>query len=326
VRSRVVATLVALAVAGICIACGTTEDTADSDPTSGCAAPDADFAAQGADGRFTSGGVERTFSIAVPDDEAADRPAPLIVDMHGARATAEQHEDMTGLGIRGPQQGYVVVAPQALGQLPIWTLGSDGSEASGIVADGPDITFVRELVDEVERRLCIDRSQVYLSGFSMGGMLAMQLACAEPDRFAAIATVSGEVDVDNCAPEERPPLVAFQGTADEVVRFDGTLPESISFSIPYYQEPPRDEIVRRWAEASGCAVPPSETPIPPDVEHQVYDCPGGGVEMYVIEGGGHTWPGSTPGPFSDALAGPTSQTVDATELILAFFGGHTRSS
>jgi polyhydroxybutyrate depolymerase len=95
--------------------------------------------------------------------------------------------------------------------------------------------------------------------------------------------------------------------------------------VPYPNDPPRDEIVRRWAAANLCEPDPVEVAVPPDVEHETYSCPtDDAVEMYVVDDGGHTWPGSTPGPYSEALGGKTTQTIDATALIWAFFSQHAR--
>jgi polyhydroxybutyrate depolymerase len=40
------------------------------------------------------------------------------------------------------------------------------------------------------------------------------------------------------------------------------------------------------------------------------------VELYSVEGGGHTWPGSA------IEIGPTTKTVDATKIALDFFDSH----
>jgi polyhydroxybutyrate depolymerase len=310
-----------LVLAVLAAACGSSEPhpsaatpTAVVQASAGCRSPDADFAALGDDGRFTSGGIERVFSIAAPEDVSGRDPLPLIVNLHGARATAVLQQTSSELSTRGPEEGFVVVAPQGMGTPPNWR----------IAAEGPDLAFVEQLIDEVERRMCIDQSRIYLTGFSMGGMMTMLLACRQPERYAAIAPVAGEIEITDC-PSDRPPLLAFHGTADTVVHFDGTLDPNVAVLAPYPNDPPRDEIVRRWADANGCTLPATDTPLPPDVEEQAYTCPpSGSVEMYVIEGGGHTWPGSTPGPYAAALGGSTTQTIDATGLMLAFFAQHTR--
>ena len=51
-------------------------------------------------------------------------------------------------------------------------------------------------------------------------------------------------------------------------------------------------------------------------------CAGGSaVELYTVVGGGHTWPGSSV-VLSAAAFGPTTESISATRLMLAFFAGH----
>ncbi|HEX3274198.1 MAG TPA: hypothetical protein VHR43_05025, partial [Gemmatimonadales bacterium] len=53
-------------------------------------------------------------------------------------------------------------------------------------------------------------------------------------------------------------------------------------------------------------------------------CPEGrDVELYTIEGGGHTWPG---GPPAGRRVGRVSREVDATEVIWRFFARHARGA
>lgn len=60
-----------------------------------------------------------------------------------------------------------------------------------------------------------------------------------------------------------------------------------------------------------------------DVERRTYPgCRDGtAVELYVIDGGGHTWPGS---PGAPEKLGPTTTSIDATALMWAFFERHPR--
>jgi polyhydroxybutyrate depolymerase len=49
------------------------------------------------------------------------------------------------------------------------------------------------------------------------------------------------------------------------------------------------------------------------------------VQLYVVQGGGHNWPGSEffaglgSNPATFALVGPTNMEIDATALIWEFF-------
>ena len=47
------------------------------------------------------------------------------------------------------------------------------------------------LLEHMKRTYAIDESRVYISGFSMGGMMTNALACAYPELFAAAAPCNG---------------------------------------------------------------------------------------------------------------------------------------
>jgi polyhydroxybutyrate depolymerase len=56
-----------------------------------------------------------------------------------------------------------------------------------------------------------------------------------------------------------------------------------------------------------------------------YDCPAGAeVEFYILEGAGHTWPGSEFHVTMESVVGPTIMSIDATETMWAFFEAHAR--
>lgn len=289
-------------------------------PSPGCAAPDAAFAGVGDEGRIDSGGTAREFSLSVPATHGPDTPVPLVVDMHGARSLREEHAALSGFAELGRDEGFIVLTPEALGRdRPVWSLNNEEK----------DIPYLELLVDTALEKLCVDTSRVYLGGFSMGGMMSMVLACRHPERYAAIASVAGVADVDPCngrVPGSSPPvpLIAFHGTADTAVRFDGTYPPMLEFVLGGPEGRDRRAIADDWATTNGCSQP-TESPLPPDVERVTYECPADGdVVFYVVEGAGHTWPGSTPGPYSEALGGKTTQTIDATDLIWDFFQQHAR--
>jgi polyhydroxybutyrate depolymerase len=322
------ATVVALAlIAG----CGSSDEpSADTDepaassgtafesttPSAGCTAPDGSFAAQGEEGRFESGGQDRRFSISVPPEAPGDEPLPLVVNMHGALGNPTQQEQSSGFASLGREQRFVVVSPQALGDQPVWRLRERG----------PDLTFVEDLITETESRLCIDSSRVYLTGFSMGGMMSIVLACRDPQRYAAVAAVAGTIEPPECVRDEPVPFLALHGTADQQVRFDGSLDPRVELLVGEPGGASRLDIVEDWARTNGCDADEERLRLEPDVEHLVYECPTeGSVEMYVVDEGAHTWPGGTQTAFDLARVGPTTQTIDATEVIWDFFRAHRRA-
>ncbi len=77
-----------------------------------------------------------------------------------------------------------------------------------------------ELVENVCSRLPVDRDRVYLTGYSMGGYGTWATASFDPDRFAAIAPLSGGGDVERAARLKDLPIWAFHGDKDRVVSLE----------------------------------------------------------------------------------------------------------
>ena len=89
----------------------------------------------------------------------------------------------------------------------------------------------------------IDKSRVYMSGFSMGGMLTYHLMAKIPDKIAAFAPVSGHLMGGGSYSNVRPlPLIHVHGTSDSVVPYDGST-----------------DYVNGWAKQNGCNTTPVVT-------------------------------------------------------------------
>ncbi len=79
-------------------------------------------------------------------------------------------------------------------------------------------TLVRQLLDIVVKRYPVDTTRIYVTGYSMGGIGAWDLAIRNPRRFAAIAPIAArrEASWDPC-PMKDVPVWAFHGAKDDVV-------------------------------------------------------------------------------------------------------------
>ncbi|AKU92090.1 alpha/beta hydrolase [Vulgatibacter incomptus] len=121
---------------------------------------------------------KRDGRIFIPKDYRADRPAPLIVLLHGAGAD--------GASILGAVQreaeraGAIVLAPDARGAT--WDVLRGGF--------GPDVRFIDEALRKTFERYSIDPSRVALAGFSDGGSYALSLGQANGDLFGSIIAFS----------------------------------------------------------------------------------------------------------------------------------------
>ncbi len=65
------------------------------------------------------------------------------------------------------------------------------------LGDSPDGPYFDQVLAEVEARYCIDRGQVYATGFSSGAWLSAYLACTRGNVVRAVSTVAGGLQHDH---------------------------------------------------------------------------------------------------------------------------------
>ena len=84
------------------------------------------------------------------------------------------------------------------------------------------------LVTFVSQRFKIDARRIYASGFSNGGFFVHRLGCERSTRFAAIASVAGEMAPaleKVCAPQAPVAVMTIHGTEDPIVPYTGGVTE-----------------------------------------------------------------------------------------------------
>jgi polyhydroxybutyrate depolymerase len=160
------------------------------------------------------------------------------------------------------------------------------------------------------------------------------LACTMSDRIAAFAPVSGVRLDAPCKATHPVPILAFHGTADPILYFNGGVgtavlknvfslsgpPPSVPIPPAHLNGPGYPATVAAWAKRDGCEAKATNTRVSPHVIHRVYRCPPGtAVEFYIIIGGGHAWPSSAFSQEIAAVTGPTTFEINATTVIWKFF-------
>ena len=284
---------------------------------------------------MTSSGEERWYYRDVPAAHTGTTPVPLVLDLHGYSEGAVVHLQMSGLAKFGDTKGFVTLTPQGTGPVPRWdtTLGSK------------DLKFVGEVLDAANAQLCVDTNRVFVTGLSNGAFLTSAVACQFSDRIAAVAPVAGVRTIKGCAPKRAVPIVAFHGTADGFVSFNGGLgekaldlpaPDGSGKKLRDIATPSQlaaggkdsiPVIMAGWAKRNGCSAATKESTIAADVTKVAHTCPAGAdTVLYRVTDGGHTWPGSS---FSQAVAtvvGHTTMNINADEIMWDFFMKHPLTS
>ena len=267
------------------------------------------YSQQTINGSITHGGLTRTYILYVPASYSAGTPAPLVFNFHGYTSNATEQMFYGDFRPIADTAGFLLIHPMGTldgsGQ-PYWNSGWGGTV--------DDIGFTSALIDSLSLTYSINQDRVFSTGMSNGGFMSYTLACELSDRIAAIASVTGAMNLNQsstCNPSHPMPVLEIHGTSDATVAYIGaSWIESTSNTLNY------------WATFNNCAIPAIMTPVPNinltdgcTAEHYIYPngLNGVDVEHYKIIGGGHTWPGA---PFT---VGVTNRDINASIKIWEFF-------
>jgi polyhydroxybutyrate depolymerase len=279
------------------------------------------------DGRakISSGGEDRFYYRYIPRAYNGKKPLPVVFDLHGHTEPVAFHKNVSALGPFGDKKGFITVTPQGSGPPSKWETTPGAA----------DLQFLIDLLDEIEAELCVDTRRVFFTGYSNGAFVASLFACDLADRIAAIAPIAGIRNPPSCDPSRPVPIVAFHGVADEWIAYEGgygpgvySLPEEQTAELIRSGEPTESglsipDVVGAWAERNDCEPAPTEKDLGNDVRLIRYECPDGAdVQLYAIDGAGHTWPGSEVMVGIEQYIGPTTLSISATEIMWKFFQQH----
>ena len=161
---------------------------------------------------------DRSYRIALPED-AATGPLPAVVFAHGYRGSAD------GVMRNGSLRKTVSGLGAAL-------IALDAGEDDWVIPNAPrhmesdgakEFAYVDAVLADVVARFDIDPARVMATGFSAGGMMVWNLACARSDRFAGFAPVSGTFWLEPPATCSGPvaSVIHIHGDNDPTVPLDG---------------------------------------------------------------------------------------------------------
>lgn len=259
------------------------------------------------------------------------RTLPLIIDLHGYSETAAIQTDVSDWASFAAQHGLIAVSPQINRAVPLWDTGLGSS----------DLAWFGSLLTTIEANECVDLNRIFVDGYSDGAFMTSAVACQYAAQVAAVAPVAGIQAVSGCRPARPVPVIAFHGTADPFVSYNGGLgakalalpapnghgtlggsgeAASTSKATPGSSIPDQ---AAKWARRNGCGTTASYTTVATKVTLISYPCPPDAtVELYRITGGGHAWPGSAFCRSIAVVIGYTTFAISADDLMWAFFEAH----
>jgi len=282
------------------------------------------------------GGRTRSFLVHVPPQAGADDSLlPMVVNFHGNGSNASQQRQYSGMNVTADRHGFVVVYPDGTGMVPwqrrLLSFNAGGCCGAAMRNNVDDVAFTETVVSVVSEKIGVDPRRLYATGMSNGGMMAHRMA-ADSSRFAAVASVAGQLAVISFRPSKPVSVMEFHSIDDRWASFEGRSGGSrVRIGYPSVQRG-----VDQWVAHNEC-------PATPEIADTVFGPPGSSTEgqsvtkitygpgrdgtevvLYRFTGVGHVWPGATMSlPW---LTGRPTTLVDANEIMWQFFSAHPLTS
>ncbi|WIM92925.1 PHB depolymerase family esterase [Actinoplanes oblitus] len=236
----------------------------------------------------------RQVTVHVPDSYHPDRPAPLVIGLHGYSSDAREFESYMRLTPESDRRGFVYAYPDGTTDdrgNRFWNATDACCAFSSPETD--DSGYLSQLISTMRATYRIDSSRVYLIGHSNGGFMAFRMACEHADQVTAIVSLNGAswTDAARCRPSRPVSVLAVHSSADETIAFGGGQINGVAY-------PSAATTITQWLGYDRCAatgrdaapldlvtdLPAAET----SVRAYTQGCAGGStVREWTIDGGTH---------------------------------------
>ena len=206
---------------------------------------------------LNSGHRARSYLLHVPPAAASGTPLPLVLNLAGATQNGRLEELQTAMDSNADSNGYLVAYPNGTRISTVLTpdpvakqaqYGFNAGECCGLPVTRKvnDVGFLLQVISDVAARTPTDLRRVYVTGISNGGMMAYAMAAEASNHIAAIASVSGQVELPTIHPTRSVPTMEFHSVDDPIAKYKGT-PNTNPKLVLSVQEG-----INQWVRADGC--------------------------------------------------------------------------
>ena len=290
--------------------------------------------------------VERQYYYYIPSTYAPGDKMPLMLALHGSGANALSQLYESNMEELAEREGFILIAPNAVAIHADGTLSSEGNTLSTIgrtdgsylrwnaTPDDPqnmygvdDVQYLCDLIDRFVDYGYVDPARVYASGLSHGAFMSIRLALEVPEKIAGVGVVSGLLvnKFADVSPAGQVKLVFIHGTDDPVVPITGMSYDldndgNSDYDYAYSLDDTITWFLGKYGlDAVSIDSSQLEDTDPGDgctIDRYAYVDENGEVPIvkYIVNNGGHTWPGGTqysPSYYIGALC----KDAQASELI-----------
>ena len=208
----------------------------------------------------------RTYHVKEPDGWDGVSPLPVLLHFHGWARTGAlpvNHGRISGATRR---RGVLLLAPT--GRNKTWSFRQEGSA---------DVEFANAVLEDAAKRYPIDPDQIFVSGYSYGGLMAWRYACESGDGVQAVMSISATLATSGSCDQEPTEFREVYGLKDNVLDF------------PYGPDGDTTFPVIFWRTQYGCTDPATQTNYNitgrRDFIRSVWDCADHKVTLDIHPGG-----------------------------------------
>ncbi|MDB2604830.1 hypothetical protein N9Z34_04140 [Gammaproteobacteria bacterium] len=263
---------------------------------------------------LTHKGLDRYYYIQLAHPEA-EGPSSVLFNLHGYGSNALEQMNYTNFNnlANTKENNFILIHPQGAPLNTALTSSSSHWNSGGwtIGSTVDDVDFIDTIIKLVSQKYNLNQDRIYSTGMSNGGFMSYHLACNLSSKIAAVASVTGSMSketYEDCNPAHPTSILQVHGTIDATVPFQGNSALRMR-SI--------NDVMDYWKLYNACDVDPTSIitdyfDIEIAVQHDTYsNCLNDvNVELYKIEGMGHTW------PYKGRYG------ISATEIIWEFINTH----
>jgi polyhydroxybutyrate depolymerase len=228
----------------------------------------------GAPGDTTRMYQGRDYIVHIPANVYPDTAVPVVFAVHGAGGTGMDMQAGSQFDVLADQDGFVTVYPNGGTGSGPWNVGRNACPPGGLISTtSDDFAYFEHMLADVEQDQCINRQQVFVFGFSMGGYFSHHIGCQRGgDLVRAVAPHSGGTYAGDC-PGAPVPIMMLHGDSDSLIPLS-------------CDQTARD----RWVERNGCAKDFDTVDITGGHCEWSRGCPANGqVVLCIFNGLDHQW-------------------------------------
>ena len=243
---------------------------------------------------LTHKGLDRYYYIQLAHPEA-EGLSSVLFNLHGYGSDAIEQMNYTNFNnlANTKENNFILIHPQGAPLNTALTSSSSHWNSGGwtIGSTVDDVDFIDTIITLVSQKYDLNQNRIYSTGMSNGGFMSYHLACNLSSKIAAVASVTGSMSsetYESCNPNHPTSILQVHGSIDVTVPFQGNSALGMR-SV--------NDVMDYWKLYNACDVDPTSIiidyfDIEIAVQHDTYsNCLNDvHVELYKIEGMGHTWP------------------------------------